>query len=160
LGQSCCHEASSTGDHCGGSVTVCSTSASDGVLVTLDFVMCSICGACVWIRGCVTVLVYRVVGIQTRGCYPCCRTVSFVTVSVLDPVTGCAQECKSRDFVPTVSPYNSQTKLEFLKASFLANRPYDGVINYTCTTHLLSCTATHWHCFWPLQSRMSDLCVL
>ena len=46
----------------------------------------------------VTVLVYRVVGIQRL--LPCCRTVSFVTVAVLDPVTGCAQECKSRDFVP------------------------------------------------------------
>ena len=38
----------------------------------------------------VTVLVYLVVGIY-RGCYPCCRTVLFVTVAVLDPVTACAQ---------------------------------------------------------------------
>ena len=44
----------------------------------------------------VTVLVYR----GCYNCYPCCRTVSFVTVAVLDPVAACAQGCKIRDFVP------------------------------------------------------------
>ena len=43
MGQSSCHEASSTDDHCGGNATVCSTSASDGVLVRLGImVLCGI----------------------------------------------------------------------------------------------------------------------